>query len=154
MLIVLLVICIGIFVSGFLVYFLADCGEDNPLTYVCSVFGGIAMLVCIGVVIAGLVHISQDRVIGQKIEMYQEENVNIETNITNAVEKYLEHEFDIYDSLQGENIEVLLVAYPQIKSDALVEKQLEIFVSNNDKIRKLKEEKLDIKVWCWWVYFG
>lgn len=154
MLILLLLIFIGIFTAGMLILKLTDNGDDNPLSYIFTTVGGLFTLVCAIVMIVGTVNISQDRVINQKIEMYQEENVNIETNIAQAVEKYLQHEYNIYDSLQGENIEVLLVAYPQIKSDSLVEKQLEVFIANNNKIKELKEQRLNINVWRWWVYFG
>ena len=104
--------------------------------------------------IVGGTFISEQRVIDRKIEMYIEENTIIETNVTTTVEKYLEHEFNIFDSLQGEDIQTLLVVYPEINSNELVKKQVEIFVENNNKIKELKEDKLNIEVWKWWVYFG
>lgn len=151
MLIVFLVIGLGLFISGLYVYSYAD---DSVYGFTGSIFGGLLSVASFVVLLVGGVTISKSRVIDQKIMMYEEENARIEYNITESVEKYLEHECDIYDSLQGDNIEILLVTYPQIKSDTLVEKQLEIFISNNDKIKQLKEERLDIQVWRFWVYFG
>lgn len=152
MLIIFLLIGLGLLISGLYVHFSYD--DDSPYGYIGSIFGGLLSLVSFIVLLVGGVTISKGRVIDQKITMYEEENARIEYNITESVEKYLEHEYNIYDSLQGDNIEVLLVAYPQIKSDTLVEKQLEIFISNNDKIKQLKEERLNIQVWRFWVYFG
>ena len=151
MLILLLVIFIGMIIGGVLCYINTNYEEMGCAL---ATVGGILSLALVIVLIVGGVNISQDRVIDQKIEMYQEENTAIENNITTAVEKYLEHEHNVYDDLQGENIEVLLVAYPQIKSDTLVATQLEVFINNNNKIKELKEQKLNIKVWRFWVYFG
>lgn len=151
MLILLLVVFICMIIGGVLCYINTDY-ENMGLTI--ASIGSLLSIILVIVLITGGVEISKDRVINQKIEMYQEENTTIETNITTAVEKYLEHEHDVYDDLQGEDIEVLLVAYPQIKSDTLVATQLEVFINNNNKIKELKEQQLDIKVWRFWVYFG
>lgn len=105
-------------------------------------------------IIVGAVDLSQGRIIDNKIAMYQEENARIETTVTTTVEKYLEHEYQIFDSLQGEDIQTLLVVYPEINSNELVKRQVEIFVENNNKIKELKEQKLNIEVWKFWVYFG
>ena len=154
MLIIFLLISLSLFVSGLLVLLLTEYGEDNPYSYIGMFFGGISTLAIAIIMIVGGVIISQNRIIDTKIEMYVEENTNIETSVTTTVEKYLEHEFNIFDSLQGENIQTLLVVYPEINSNELVKKQIEIFVENNNKIRQLKEQKLNIEVWKWWVYFG
>lgn len=151
MLILLLVVFICMIIGGVLCYINTNYEEMG-----CALMsvGGILSVIIVIVLIVGGVEISQDRVIDQKIEMYQQENAVIENNITTAVEKYLEHEHNVYDDLQGENIEVLLVAYPQIKSDTLVATQLEVFINNNNKIKELKEQQLNIQVWRFWVYFG
>lgn len=114
-------------------------------------FVSIILLVAI---VLGTIDLSQGRVIDNKIAMYQEENTRIETTVTTTVEKYLEHEYQIFDSLQGEDIQTLLVVYPEINSNELVKRQVEIFVENNNKIKELKEQKLNIEVWKFWVYFG
>ena len=151
MIILFLGIFICMIIGGVLCYINTDY-ENTGFTI--AFVGGALSFALIIVLIIGGVEISKDRVIDQKIEMYQEENTAIETNITTAVEKYLEHEHNVYDDLQGENIEVLLVAYPQIKSDTLVATQSEVFINNNNKIKELKEQKLNIQVWRFWVYFG
>lgn len=150
MLILMLCLFMGLVITGIIVY----CNSSGDGGIACMSTGSFLSLIVAIVLIVGGVTISESKVIDKKIEMFQEENTVIETNITTSVEKYLEHEYGIYDSLQGENIEVLLVAYPQIKSDTLVEKQLDVFISNNNKIRELKEQKLNIEVWRFWVYFG
>lgn len=154
MLIVILLICLGLFISGLLVLKLTSYGDENPYSYIGSFVGGLGTLVCVIVMIVGGVIISKCKTIDAKITMYAEENTRIETMVTTTVEKYLEHELNIFDSLQGEDIQTLLVVYPEINSNELVKRQVEIFVENNDKIKELKIQKLNIEVWRFWVYFG
>ena len=117
-------------------------------------FIGIMFIAAVITLCVGIVKINSAKKIDAKIEMYSTENAKIETQITEAVEKYLEHELNIYDSLQGEDIQTLLVVYPELNSNELVKKQIEIFVENNQQIKKLKNKKLNINTWKFVVYFG
>lgn len=154
MLIVLFIVFVGMFVSGLLVYKLTDNGDENLYSYIGMLLGGLVTLGVFVTFLVGAVTLSESKIIDSKIQMYTEENANIETSITITVEKYLEHELNIFDSLQGEDIQTLLVVYPEINSNELVKRQIEVFIDNNNKIKELKEQKLTIEVWKFWVYFG
>lgn len=154
MLIIILLLGIVLIVSGVLIFKFSELEYDNGFGWVCSVVGVIWCICVFALFITDICNLAESRIIDAKIEMYVEENTNIETNVTTAVEKYLEHEFNTFDSLQGEDIQTLLVVYPEINSNELVKRQVEIFVENNNKIKELKEQKLNIEVWKWWVYFG
>lgn len=154
MLIVFLLLGIAFFVSGLLVLLTTQYGDENPYSYIGMVIGGLIFLGSFITMIVGGVIISKERVIHQQIAMYEEENTKIESSVTQTVERYLEHELNIFENLQGENIQTLLVVYPEINGNELVKKQIEIYVNNNDKVRALKEQKLNIEVWKFWVYFG
>ena len=105
-------------------------------------------------IVVGVVKIATATKIDKQIEMCVEENANIEQQITITVERYLEYELNVYDTLQGESITTLLVVYPEINGNELVKRQMDIFVANNDKIRELKNEKLNLSTWKFLVYFG
>lgn len=93
--------------------------------------------------------------IDDKIGMYQEENATIEQDIDRIVEEYLKHEHDTFADLKTEESSITLVTlFPELKSDTLVQQQLEIYVANNEKIRSLREEKVDIAKLKWLLYFG
>lgn len=93
--------------------------------------------------------------IDSKIEMYQEENDNIERDIDRVVKEYLEHEHDIFADLKTEESSIVLVTlFPELKADALIQQQLEIYINNNAQIRSLKKEKIDIMRKKWILYFG
>ena len=90
--------------------------------------------------------------------MYQEENSNIETTIAETVKDYMKYEENIVDkssnSIKNINIVLLTQLYPELKSSELVNKQIEVYVNNNEMIKQLKEEKIYIDIYKWWVYFG
>ena len=156
MLIIFLIIGIGLLISGILAGYLANKRNRDESTYAYIGVGGgvVVIVVSFLVLLGGIFNISTSRTIDNKIAMYEEENIKIEASVTQAVEKYLEHELNIFDDLQGTDIQTLLVVYPEINGNELVKKQIEIYVSNNDKVRQLKEDKLNIEVWRFWVYFG
>lgn len=150
LLIIFILVIVGLIVLGFVKD--ADgvwCGVT-----VCSVFLSFVVVGLLVAVLIGVHDINTDKRIDAKIQLYTEENARIELMVTDAVETYLEHEYNIYDSLQGENIQTLLVAYPEINSNELVQKQIEIFVENNNQIKKLREKKADLISWKFLVYFG
>lgn len=150
MLSVLLLITIGVAITGFVVY--KNTNDDAwAITGGVGVFIGIVMLITISVMIG---FIGSSRVYDTKIAMYEEENAKIEQSVVVAVEKYLEHEQSIFEDITNENLQTLLVVYPEIKSDTLITKQIEIFITNNDKIRELKEEKISLGTLKFLVYFG
>lgn len=93
--------------------------------------------------------------IDDKIAMYQEENTIIEQDIDRIVEEYLSHEKDTFTDLKTEESSITLVTlFPELKSDTLVQQQLEIYVANNTKIKRLREERIDIAKLKWLLYFG
>lgn len=115
-------------------------------------------IVAIGLVIAVCclsTKVATESTIDSKIEMYQEENANIEQDIDKIVKEYLEHEHDTFADLKTEESSITLVTlFPELKSNTLVQQQVEIYVANNAKIKQLREEKIDISKIKWILYFG
>lgn len=154
MLLILLIISILLILMGVLTVFNARYPDENPLTYIGFTLG-IALFIGSGIaLIVGSAEISQKSAIENKIEMYKEENENIENAVTIIVENYLQHEECIFEDLNNQSIEILLTIYPEIKSNTIVEAQLQVFIENNVRIKTLKENLFNIETWRWWVYFG
>lgn len=122
--------------------------------------GGIFELIVVIAMIFNGYNISKLQVSDRKIAMYQEENNNIQTQITDIVDNYMKYESNTYDKslknidLKNTDVVVLTQLYPNLKSDEMVKTQIEIYQKNNEAIKKLKEEKLDYEVSKWWLYFG
>ena len=89
-----------------------------------------------------------------KIELYQSQNTEIESKTQATVASYLAHEKQTYKDLRPDNAITIALAYPELHSNELVKKQIEVYEDNNKKIMGLKEEKLNQSVYKWWLYFG
>ncbi|MBS4902320.1 MAG: hypothetical protein KHZ96_07550 [Coprobacillus sp.] len=100
------------------------------------------------------ISVSNGKTIDEKIAMYQEENSKIEKQIDTLVSNYMNYESDTYEKIKSESSITLVSMYPELKSDKLVEEQISVYEENNKKIREFKEDKINLKVKKWWLYFG
>lgn len=90
----------------------------------------------------------------EKIDMYQEENTKIEQQIAEVVKNYQEYETDIFTELSPDSAMAMISLYPELKSDKLVESQIEVYVENNKQIKYFKEQLISRSIVNWWLYFG
>lgn len=150
MLTLILILLIGGAIAGYVAYSNTNSDSWFGCGTICTSVGSLLFLA----VVIMLGFICTESRIDNKIAMYEEENTSIETSVVVAVEKYLEHEQVIFDDIKGENLQTLLVVYPEIKADQLITKQIELFIDNNTKIKELKEEKISLGVLRFLVYFG
>ena len=119
-----------------------------------SVFSLAAFVVSSGLLMSYSADIATAHIIDSKIQMYEEENEEIEEKINVAVLNYLEHEQSTLTGLNPENAMAILAAYPELKSDTLVSAQVAKYISNSEEIKALRTAKIDIAMKKWWVYFG
>ena len=167
MLIVLFIIFLILIIIGIVIYNIVDanwCKDFSSLLWCVSAIGTTILCICefivvIGMVICG-VGISQLKAADEKISMYQEENNNIQNQVAEIVKNYQNYEQNTYiGSLKNVDINntdvvVLSQLYPDIKSNELVNTQIQIYQDNNNKIKQIKEEKLNNQICKWWLYFG
>ena len=150
MIIVIFLICVGVIVLGAWLY--NDVEEiAGGVTMACGIMGSIASFIALIVL---LINVSSLKSIEPQIKMYQTENTNIENQITECVREYQKYETEIFTEVAPDSAITLVSLYPELKSDELVKKQIEIYVANNQKIKELKERKIKGDVYRWWVYFG
>ena len=126
--------------------------EDSGI--VVSILCGLGAVVSFIVLLILCIEVSGLLVIDKKIEMYQAENTNIEAQISQCVENYQKYENDVFAEVKSNDVITLVTLYPELKSDTLVAKQIDVYISNNEKIKELKEQKINGKVTRWWLYFG
>ena len=100
------------------------------------------------------------KIIDQQIEMYQEENSNIQNSISKIIGNYMDYEQGTYTKslesmdLKSLDIVVLSQLYPDLKANEMVNQQINIYQENNNKVRELKEKKIKYQLSKWWLYFG
>lgn len=154
MILVLTVIIAIVFIIGTIMY---TKDKNYNSEFVGSVLMGIfafLLAVCVIAIIVLCVQVSNLNVLDDKIAMYEEENGKIETQIAEAVKQYQEYEHNIFIEVAPESAVTLVSLYPELKADTLVQKQLEIYIANNEQIKSLKAAKISGSVKRWWLYFG
>ena len=143
----MIILLFFVFLGLTILTILAD-GEELAFIPLLGVFVCLiaAIVLCIGV--------KDGAVIDEKIAMYKKENTKIENQMDVLVSQYMKFETDTYGELKNESSITLVSLYPDLKSDELVKKQIEVYESNNKEIREMKEKKINLKVLKWWLYFG
>lgn len=136
---------------GLLIFFaVMDCLDDAGWCAFCII---VASIVIFGYN-AYMIH-QCNYVIPAQIVMYEEENALIEEKVSNTVTKYMEYEKAIVIEVSPDDDAFSLVSlYPELSSDTLVSNEIELYVKNNEKIKELKSEALNISNYKFWIYFG
>ena len=117
--------------------------------------GGFGTILCIIAIVVLTTQVVGQRTVDQKIEMYQEENMNIETKVKETVRAYMNYEESIYKQLvENADLTTLVIKYPELNSNELIKTEINLYIENNNKIKALKEEKINITIYKWWLYFG
>ena len=127
---------------------------DNDTGEVFSGFGFFISVVALIGIIINIGILINGRTLDDKIAMYEQENAEIEQSVDVFVKDYYRHESDTYSSLTPENAVLFASAYPELQSNELATKQLEIYVDNNNKIKELKEDQINLSRNRFWLYFG
>ena len=150
MILVIFVVSIALLVLSFTVL-----SWDDDITMVFGVPGLLGCLASLITIICLLISVSNASVLDEKIAMYEEENARIEGQIAAVVTQYQEYESDIFTEVAVDESAITLVTlYPELKSDTLVQSQIDIYVQNNEKIKELREAEISASVKKWWLYFG
>ena len=148
-----MLILLSVIFVGLTVIFLKIISDDDlsiigvALFGICSFICIIAMLIVGGNLVSG-------NVIQDKIEMYKSENAEIDSQICEIVEGYKTYEKETFKKISNKSANVLVELYPDLKTNELVQKQMEIYMSNKNKIVSLREDLINQKPLRWWLYFG
>lgn len=163
MLVVLFIIFLIIGIVSFFIYAWAEEERHEITGLIFGVTTFVSMIAepfIIIAIICNIVSFSDLNVADKKIVMYEEENKNIQTQIAEIVKNYQDYEKNTYTEslknieLSNTDVVVLAQLYPDLKSNEMVNKQIEIYQENNKKIKELKEQKINKEISKWWLYFG
>lgn len=151
MLILLLVVSLVAIGIGIFMVSCTSCDEGGVVVIL---IGAIFAVVFFIIICIHAPEVAKESIFDEKIAMYEEENQKIEQEIDRIVEEYLKHEKDTYIDLKAEESPITLVTlFPELKSNELVQQQIAIYVANREEIKQLKEEKIDLQIWKWALYF-
>ena len=145
-------ICILMIVGGCILD--RKIGVDSDICYLISAIGAtVGFFALLGLIVVSI-HVKSISVIDSRIEMYEEENARIEQQIADVVEQYQKYETDIFREVAPESAVTMVSLYPELKSDSLVQAQIEVYAENNKIIKDLRDQQIKGDVYRWWLYFG
>ena len=143
-------ICILMVVGGSILYDKFDTDTYCNL----AIFGvALGFISFIAIILFGI-KVKSFSVIDDRIAMYEEENARIEQQVADVVEQYQKYETDIFMEVAPESAVTMVSLYPELKSDSLVQAQIEVYTENNKTIRNLRDKQIKGNVYRWWLYFG
>lgn len=92
--------------------------------------------------------------IQEKIQIYEDQNTQIEQSIDTAVKAYCEHEQITYVQMSDGAVALVAAAYPELASSELVKTQMEVWTSNSKELKDLKSDLVDFHRAQYFLYFG
>ena len=118
-----------------------------------TVIGAVIVGIAVIVVTVCLVDVTYRT--DKMIQIYTEENEEVEKKLENAVQNYMQYEKDIMISVSPDTDTISLISlYPDLKSDKLVESEIETYISNNNKIKELRADKTLKSTYKFLLFFG
>lgn len=141
-----------LFVIAVALIVLAVLNEDLAEGF--GILGGLIGFIALIGIFVNIGFLVYGRTLDDKIVMYEQENAAIEQSVDVLVKDYYKHESDTYSSLKPENAVLFASAYPELQSNELATKQLEIYVENNNNIKELKKDQINLSKNRFWLYFG
>lgn len=131
--------------------------KEGASDYLFTVLSSISYIVVVIVLLMFISMVPEVATAGKidaKIAMYEEENAKIEAQMDVLVEKYMKYEQETLADLKTKESAITLVTlFPELKSDELVKQQINVYVTNNQKIKELKEYKIDMQTKRWILFF-
>ena len=143
-------ICILMVIGGSILY-----DKFHTDTYCNLAIFGVALgfISFIAIILFGI-EVKSFSVIDDRIAMYEEENASIEQQVADVVEQYQKYETDVFMEVAPESAVTMVSLYPELKSDSLVQAQIEVYIENSKTIKDLRDKQIKGNVYRWWLYFG
>ena len=89
-----------------------------------------------------------------RIEYLIEDREETTEALWRYIERYMEHEENVFDKDRPEELLFLLERYPTLSSAPLVQEQLDHYNSLQWDIRNLELQKRKIPIYDWWLSFN
>ena len=149
----MLIVLVTLFIAITIIVFIINLNFDS------EILGGItiismlcAVVSLVALVIVGVKYSSR-MVIDEKIAVYHRENEKIEAALHQAVVEYLGYEGEIFNTITPEDMTAFAAVYPDIKANEVIVTWLETYTNNSIALRNLELEKLQYKIYGWWLCF-
>lgn len=147
----MLFILLGLFLIMFIIGFIVDNDDD-----LIKRTGGIGAILMLGTTLIVLsCHNDIKSVNSEKIAFLEKNNIEVLETIEPLVLKYIKYENETFTNLKpNSNTLIALSAYPELKTNELVQKQIDIVLNNNEEIKNLKLELIGLDSYKLWIFMG
>lgn len=142
MLTLILLITIAICVALTFYEIKTDWANSDTIGSLIFLSGVVGFMLLIPVLVCTYNYYETITLTDQKIQLYTEQNKDIENKVGLVVDKYLEHEKDTYTTLKPKTKITLASTYPELQSNKLVQQQIQLYNENNKKITNCKLQKI------------
>lgn len=116
---------------------------------------GVVLAIVFGIwTFCNLILVASGFGIQEKIQIYEDQNTQIEQSIDAAVKAYCEHEQITYVQMSDGAVALVAAAYPELASSELVKTQMEVWTSNSSELKDLKSKLVDFHRAQYFLYFG
>ena len=137
-----LALLITIAICVVLVFCIIKIGDIDSIECLAFLSGVAAFVLLMSVLIFTYNYYETITIVDQKIQLYTEQNKDIENKVGLVVDKYLEHEKDTYATLKPKTKITLASTYPELQSNELVQQQIQLYNENNKNITNCKLQKI------------
>lgn len=152
MLIIVLSVGLILIILGIVLKHVKHWDECQEISFIMS--GGLISVLAIIPICIGLVFIVSGFSIDEKIKVCEQENAKFESAITVVVKNYLDHEQITYSEMTNDIATTWVSILPELQSNEIIMKQMDIIQNNNAAIRNLKNDKINLRIWKFLLYFG
>lgn len=152
----LVILGLGLIILGIGLYLTYKGIYEEWIYFTLNGVGSVIAILAVIVMIPLGIMCSTETTIDERISLYEEENARIEQQVAETVNHYMTYEQETFDKIVPDDIDptFIVTMFPELNSSELVKSQIEIYQYNNMEIKSLKEKKLIVKVYKWWLYFG
>lgn len=125
---------------------------DGP----CFAFAILLICLAIAIIIASNLayEISREKALDFQLEIYLEENEQIEEKTYQVVQKFMEYEQETFEGLTKESSMTLIQLYPDLRSSELIQSLVLIYQENTQQIKALRTRKAELVTYKFWLYFN
>ena len=138
-----LILLIVVAICIVLVCCIIKIGDIEPIECLTFLSGLVGFILLIAVLVCTYEYYETITLVDQRIQLYAEQNKDIENKVGLVVDKYLEHEKNTYATLKPKTKITLASTYPELQSNKLVQQQIQLYNENNKKITDCKLQKIN-----------
>ena len=154
MLILLLILGVVLLVCGLIGYISTKETLETDATAIMTVSGAAIIPFSLVFLLIFANVLFDTRTIDERLNVYTVENIIIQLEVSRIVENFMQYERDVFESMRNDSPITLLSLFPELRADELVNRRLNTYIENNDRIRALREEQVNASNLRWWLFFG